>query len=100
MTHPLQHQLGVMAREHPERTSQPHKCHGHLEPARTSCACRAISWIALGGKLRERWERKRTTSWAGSASRPIGWRSRVEALQHTYGLKEVKPVPFLKEDSL
>ena len=32
-----------------------------------------------------------------SADRLAVW---VEALEHTHGLKEVKPVPFLEEDTL
>ena len=86
-----------MAWQHPERTSQPHEGDGHLRRS-SAIFAGVIWWIALGGKLKDMMGVKTHHFVAGL--RPPDWLAvRIEALQDAHGLKEIKPVSFLEEDS-
>src|SRR5262249_51908018 len=95
----LHEQFGVVARQHPQGASEPHKGHGHL-----GCFPTVLGRSHLVDRTRRKAQGKLGVETYHLLSRASisanGLAVRVEALEHTYGLKEIKPVSFFEETVL
>jgi hypothetical protein len=96
LAHPLDEQLRVVPGEYAGRAREPHKRHGHLgRPARIR---RPGNFVDLAGREAQGGVGPEADDFLGGLRLPAhGALLREKALEHTDGLKEVKPIPLLEE---